>query len=178
MKSVDNLIKQIPIIQCPEGCTDCCGPVLLLRSEAIKLGFNERIGSTQAVGENYKCELCTESQGCQKYNDRPFTCRIFGAVVGGPNSCTKVLNPPEELLSVEEGAHLMAQYLKLVVKTRDEASVKTCMTFSKLHDKKEWKAGRLKSRSKRTIKNDKGEQAMVDDVIHYSIIDQYVRNKR
>ena len=68
---------------CNEGCNKCCGPVLMLPSEARILGLAEPITPHD---ENLKCSFIKDGR-CSVYEKRPFTCRIFGTAKCKPMNC-------------------------------------------------------------------------------------------
>lgn len=73
MSKLDDLYSQIPNFKCIEGCTDCCGPVVMNPEEA------KRIGKKIGVNEHLKCEFSI-NDSCSIHENRPLLCRIFGAV--------------------------------------------------------------------------------------------------
>jgi hypothetical protein len=67
-----DLYRQIPEFKCKESCHDCCVPVPFSKSEwaAVK-------DKREATGID--CPYAT-GNGCDIYEQRPFMCRLFGAV--------------------------------------------------------------------------------------------------
>jgi hypothetical protein len=71
---LQELYDKIPKVKCPQGCTKCCGPVGACPSEAKKLGLKKPYTDWD---EEFYCQFRTE-EGCSVYENRPFTCRLFG----------------------------------------------------------------------------------------------------
>jgi Fe-S-cluster containining protein len=69
------LYDKIPEVQCPDGCTKCCGPVEVTLEEAKRMGIGNR--RCTRYDEGFNCEFKT-STGCSVYENRPFVCRLFG----------------------------------------------------------------------------------------------------
>jgi Fe-S-cluster containining protein len=90
--SLDAIYAAIPPVSgCRKGCSDCCGPIPLGTIEADRIKHFVRpaarhaaIPSAEAIVSTPAnacggCAYATVS-GCAIYNDRPFICRLFGAV--------------------------------------------------------------------------------------------------
>lgn len=67
-----NLYKKIPSFKCMLGCTDCYGPVPFSEWEWSRIKDKR-----QAKG--LKCPYASR-QGCEIYEQRPFVCRLYGAI--------------------------------------------------------------------------------------------------
>jgi hypothetical protein len=76
-KKLKELYDRILKFQCIPGCTECCGPVALIKTERKRLKLD--INMTPIKQGSLECVFAT-SEGCKIYDDRPMTCRLFGVV--------------------------------------------------------------------------------------------------
>ena len=70
-------IPEVP--SCIQGCTKCCGQVAMLPVEAKKLGLDY---CATPINEDLKCTFSLNG-GCDVYENRPFTCRMFNVADDG-----------------------------------------------------------------------------------------------
>ena len=167
MLTLKELYKKIPKIKCPDGCTDCCTSVVMLRSEAIAAGYDENIKHTSFDHTTLKCKHAKNEEGCSIYKNRPLTCRLFGAVQAGPMSCRKVLTPTEDLLTIEEAANIYAQYLVLLIASKNEPE-KRFVEVIKEHDEREHKKGNLMNRALTVKENDSSNKKYYELIYIFS----------
>ena len=119
MSALDRLYRAIPKVEgCRTGCADCCGPVPLSKLEARKVrhaGEPERL-MNMVVTPTDACLSCAYStpEGCSVYEDRPFMCRLFGAVEGEPRLTCPHGAKARKPLSKSAAADLSARYQRLV----------------------------------------------------------------
>jgi hypothetical protein len=102
------LCDKIPLMACKAGCSDCCGLVLFSKSEWKRIQ-----GERQKQAAIEDCEYL-HGNHCSIYEQRPFLCRLFGAVSepGDMMSCPHGCRP-ENPLTPEEAQALMSQYLAM-----------------------------------------------------------------
>jgi Fe-S-cluster containining protein len=73
MEAIDKIRaiwEQIPSVRCKPGCYDCCGPVLMTKTEWKNITPKRKHLSLD-------CPYIKDSK-CGIYNDRPTICRLFG----------------------------------------------------------------------------------------------------
>lgn len=101
--SIKKLRSMIPTFSCKPGCHDCCGPVVFSKWEW------EQVADKKTA----TCIFCPYASflGCEIYEHRPIICRLFGTIdrLKCPRGCR-----PEVLLTEEEAAAIMEEYLKWV----------------------------------------------------------------
>lgn len=90
------LYREMPEMDCIADCTDCCGPVVLTKYEAQRLGVDGCITPTNEYG---KCIFSIENR-CSVYDKRPFLCRLFGTVEKLP--CPYGVKPKRTLTQKQE----------------------------------------------------------------------------
>lgn len=95
------LWEQVPVLKCLLGCHDCCGPVPWTKAEWEQV-------KDKCLYDSLDCPYI-KSGGCAIYQDRPFLCRLFGAVERGRMKCPHGCGP-EEPLSEAQAHELMEQY--------------------------------------------------------------------
>lgn len=108
-EKLEELYKKIPSFECLPGCTDCCGPVPLMGLEADQLGVPGTYITPFNLDASCKFEC---SNGCSKYENRPFMCRLFGTVSTPILTCPHGKGP-EKPLTQEEGLKLTHEYKEL-----------------------------------------------------------------
>lgn len=100
------LYAQVPPVEgCIPGCTDCCGPVPFSRIEWESIR-HKQLSSLMKCG--FACDL-----GCKIYPQRPFLCRLFGAVDDDRLRCPHGARA-QEPLSVEMAQELSRIYGELM----------------------------------------------------------------
>ena len=127
--TLEYLYSKIPKTICKKKCSACCSPVMLLPEEAINLGIE---GAT-STGQNkdLKCSLLKDNK-CSKYINRPFICRIFGSMQGGPYSCEWTKN---STLTLKESTNLLKLYFVLIIHEPNAEKIFDEMQKSVDHDK-------------------------------------------
>lgn len=111
LASIDFLLQDLPPFTCKEGCSDCCGPIIMTRLERKRIcertGMSERqldIDVIIASGSNV-CPLLKNGR-CSVYDIRPAICRIFG-VSQAPHLDCPHIKPPLGSLNTNETALLV-----------------------------------------------------------------------
>ena len=105
--ALKKLYKKIPEFSCVEGCNDCCGVVPVSPHEAKKL----KITTNMTPVKLGTCDcIYSTSDGCTAYDNRPFMCRLFGAVEDLPCPHGK---KPNKMLTSQQGRRLSDEYRKL-----------------------------------------------------------------
>lgn len=77
-RSLEELYKSLPTINCKRLCQECCGPVIpsaLLPAEAVKFSILPII----SVRQDLTCGALLLGQ-CSVYSNRPLICRLYGCV--------------------------------------------------------------------------------------------------
>ena len=112
-EKLTELYKKIPEVDCPYGCTKCCGPVPLSKSEAAVLGKTELM--TNWDKETMNCEFMSkDGTRCDVYEDRPFICRIFGCESEGIYRCPVVCHRPTPLTE-HDALLLTEEYFNIIM---------------------------------------------------------------
>ena len=114
-RRLNEFFKIIPQIECPKGCTKCCGPVEVSTTEAVRMGMGDR--NCTHYDKNFDCEFKVNG-GCSIYKNRPFVCRFFGnGKKGTPMACgyREEAGLPEGTLSGEDQMRLMEVYFQLML---------------------------------------------------------------
>lgn len=106
-KGLERLYRLLPKIDCPPGCTKCCGPIWMSKSERCKLP------ETQDDDKHYWCPFAKDGKGCSEYENRPMICRIFGVSDTPMLRCYEGGNP-ERLLSEAETEKIMISYIRII----------------------------------------------------------------
>jgi len=101
-RKIRKLYERIPTFTCQEGCTACCGPVPFAKSEWE--GVEPKLQMTQGI----KCPYAQEGK-CSIYEQRPFMCRLFGAVDDPRLVCSRGCGPDKKL-TIKEGRELLKRY--------------------------------------------------------------------
>jgi Fe-S-cluster containining protein len=104
VKRILELRAKVPEFRCLAGCHDCCGPVPWTGAEWSQI-------KDKRQADSLDCPYI-ENGGCAIYQDRPFLCRLFGAVERGRMKCPHGCGP-EYPLSEAQAHKLMEQYLSL-----------------------------------------------------------------
>lgn len=99
-KILQNIYDEIPSFQCKEGCSDCCGPVILSKYESDRLKGKE---TNTGVG----CRYLKDGK-CSVYEIRPFICRIFGVL--NDLKCPHI--KPAIMLNKHNAEKLKTEYTK------------------------------------------------------------------
>lgn len=113
IEDYQRLYDQLPEIDkpCPTGCTECCGPIILSRSEAEVI-YN-RTGKSPYIDDNGDC-IFSLSGRCDIYDIRPFICRIYGvANYSNLSSCHHGCRC-SKMLPFEKANTLLNQYTDLM----------------------------------------------------------------
>lgn len=125
---LDEIYAQIlPVVGCRKGCNDCCGAVPMGRIEAerVRHPLQPERGHAALPGEAQSaiastprsfCGGCAYStpNGCAIYDQRPFICRLFGAVDGEPNLACPHGAHAERPLTRQQADVLGMKYIELV----------------------------------------------------------------
>jgi uncharacterized protein len=106
LKQIKNLRKQIPTFKCRSGCSDCCGPVPWSDVERAQVKNHRQ-------QQEIDCPYIILEQGCAIYQDRPFLCRLMGAVESGRMKCPYGCGPKKPLTEIQAHA-LTRKYIKLI----------------------------------------------------------------
>ena len=77
------LYADLPQVQCPPDCHECCGHVWWSEWELSRLTDEERDLLAGMGDEDESCCFVT-AEGCAVYDRRPFACRVYGAVADLP----------------------------------------------------------------------------------------------
>ncbi len=93
-KTIRRLRRMIPDMKCPQGCTDCCGPVMFSEWERDRIKLKKPLSGID-------CQYIADG-GCGIYEQRPIVCRLFGAIkkLKCPRGCEpeEALDPTTERL--------------------------------------------------------------------------------
>lgn len=111
-RALARLYKQIPAFTCKPGCADCCGPVPTSPVERVRAPRLAGIDLRLALTACLTCPYSTDA-GCAVYADRPFICRLFGAVEGEPKLACPHGCKPERPLSAAKAEALTMEYMRL-----------------------------------------------------------------
>ena len=95
------LYAQIPPMECVEGCTDCCGPIVFSAWEWAQVEDKRRAASVD-------CPYSVTGR-CEIHDQRPMICRLFGTVDTDLMRCPHG-RAPLQMLTEPEGAEIMRQY--------------------------------------------------------------------
>jgi len=102
-KRLADLYASIPTFTCIPGCTDCCGPVPFSKTEWARV----------PVKKTATCLDCPYAEhGCTIYDQRPFMCRLFGAVDDPMLRCPHGCRPFKPLTQAQGNA-LTEEYIRL-----------------------------------------------------------------
>ena len=121
LKLIDGLYAKIPTFQCVEGCTACCGPILMSRLEwgrIVKASGRVEKEIKQAAQQSVKSGKCDcpfidhEKGSCSIHDNRPAICRLFGAV-DHPRLTCPYGKRPDVLLTEEQSSAILDQINKL-----------------------------------------------------------------
>ena len=112
----EELYAQIPNMNCPPGCSDCCCLVRFSRYEVAQISTSKIIRALfkhfrQATTQ--KCPHLAEENRCNIYQVRPFVCRLFGTADTERLRCPKGVGP-DKMLSAAEAEKLLNQFLQIV----------------------------------------------------------------
>lgn len=111
LATIDDLLKGIPQFQCVEGCSDCCGPIVMTKLEAHRIAA--RTGQKSVTTDAHlKCSLLGSDGKCSVYDIRPAVCRVFGASESERLVCPHGRKPGNPMTPSETGA-LMDKVLTL-----------------------------------------------------------------
>ena len=95
-RSLEDVYRQIPPVECKGLCIDSCGPIAMSKAEDARLRKRgvEIPPMTDAVsmierGQDYYCPALKEGR-CSVYEHRPTICRLWGATesMRCPHGCT------------------------------------------------------------------------------------------
>lgn len=104
---LQKLYKRIPEFECEPGCNECCGPILMCKTEWAKFKEHKQIEK-----DSLDCPYLADGK-CSEYENRPFVCRIFGAMDGAiPErrlECPKGCKPKNPIRTVAS-LRICAQY--------------------------------------------------------------------
>lgn len=67
----------LPVIQCDEGCSDCCGPVLCKSNEYDAVIAYAKGHGIEPVDQGVTCPWFQGGR-CSVYPVRPWICQMFG----------------------------------------------------------------------------------------------------
>jgi len=115
-KNHEELYTQIPNMNCPSGCSDCCCLVRFSRYEVAQISTAKLIRAVftrfrQATTQ--KCPHVTEDNHCNIYQIRPFVCRLFGTADHERLRCPKGVQP-KKMLTADEAEKLINQFLRII----------------------------------------------------------------
>lgn len=117
---LQRLYEAIPSFTCKPGCTACCGPVPFSREEmaaAQKHGHDHPVAVAPLTSS---CGFAQKGQ-CAIYADRPFVCRLFGAVKDPLLACPFGCGPKKSL-TAQQGEILTAKYHRIFEKDPQAAA--------------------------------------------------------
>lgn len=101
---LDELKSRIPSMKCPDGCHECCGPVLVSKEEL------KSIPKSSKTPSGFDC-VYLKRKRCSIYENRPMICRAFGTIANaGFLKCPKGILPAEPL-TPNQIFDIMDQYL-------------------------------------------------------------------
>lgn len=102
---IERLYERIPKIDCKRKCQECCGPILMSRSEWQRIC--SRLRYEPRGNARLTCPMLKNGTDCRVYAIRPAICRLWGVVerMRCPYGCE-----PERWLSDEE-AHAILDSL-------------------------------------------------------------------
>lgn len=109
-RSLGDVYRQIPVVECRGHCVESCGPISMTVDEAARLrgrgvDIPPLLDAVAAIdrGEDYYCPALEDGR-CRVYEDRPTICRLWGATesMRCPHGCT-----PEGALSQAESHRLL-----------------------------------------------------------------------
>jgi hypothetical protein len=116
VSDVTPLYDRIPAFRCKPGCGDCCGVVPWSENEWAKVADRAPPGTTTIKADDAiiptrpGSSVCPFfSSGCTVYNDRPFMCRLFGAVRDPRLRCPHGCGPTHPL-SAAKALKMTRQY--------------------------------------------------------------------
>lgn len=105
MRTIDELRALIPLLECPQGCSACCGHVPWSRVEWEMLPEKFR---RQHTIHTPKCPFVDRKNGrCSVWEYRPLTCRMFG--VSELFLCPMGVKP-KEFLSLSDTELISREY--------------------------------------------------------------------
>lgn len=89
-QQLQEIYQRIPnTSQCPDYCSNCCGPIPISQIEIDLIKF--KYGIIIGVDSNLNCN-CLKENKCSIYNDRPLICRLFNETNYGTLYCTNKLS--------------------------------------------------------------------------------------
>lgn len=109
LRDLNAVYREIPAMECAEGCSDCCGPIRWSLIEQVNIArWLLKRGRPMLVSEGEDCPYL-EGGRCSIYPVRPYLCRIFGVArsdhvrPGGKENltCPRVAVLERDMLSVE-----------------------------------------------------------------------------
>ena len=112
----EELYAQIPNMNCPSGCSDCCCLVRFSRYEVGQISTAKIIRAVYTrfrQATTQKCPHVTKDSHCNIYQVRPFVCRLFGTADHERLRCPKGVRA-EKMLTAEEAKKLTDQYLQII----------------------------------------------------------------
>ncbi len=106
LSKIKALYKEIPMLECKKGCTDCCG-CLIPFSPAEWSRIKEK-----RTTSGFACPYSLEGK-CDIYEQRPFLCRLFGTVDEPVLRCPYGRRP-ENFLTNVKWMDVMMRYFRLI----------------------------------------------------------------
>lgn len=97
---------------CRAGCSKCCGPVAVSKTEAKRMGL-DRMYTLGKGDHGDTCEMIDDVTGkCSVYENRPFTCRFFNQSFAGVFKCFET--PLSGGLQPKAGEAILVYYFKFL----------------------------------------------------------------
>ena len=81
----------LPVMQCDEGCGDCCGPVLCHDWEYQRVEAHIKKHNITPINQGLTCPLYQGGK-CTVYESRPYVCRTYGHFASVNMTCPKGYN--------------------------------------------------------------------------------------
>jgi Fe-S-cluster containining protein len=124
-KELLEIYDRIPHVKCVPGCSACCGPVVVGKTELIRIKkwLNRRGIKLKPLHKDLTCGYVQmtflssnrktstkkgiQNGRCLIYGVRPLICRLFGAARDEPRLKCKFVKLPENALSAEQANEMM-----------------------------------------------------------------------
>lgn len=118
---LDALYATLPKIECQGKCVAACGPISVTPAEWRRMTEANDGVPPSYDGKRKACTLLTADGKCSVYAERPFICRLYGAVDNERMRCAWGCKP-ERYLTEQEG---IAFYAKVEKATGNRGYVET-----------------------------------------------------
>lgn len=104
LQLIDEILADLPRIDCQRKCQEACGPVMMSRLEWKRIC--QRLGAAPAALPDLTCPMLGKDGLCSVYAVRPTICRLFGLVkkMACPFGCQ-----PERWLTDEEACRVLGK---------------------------------------------------------------------